>query len=312
MPTIPTSPPTLYPHSVDQLQDIIVRAHEDAIPLELIGHGSKREWGSPFPAEQVVVCSQLSGILLYEPSELILKARAGTPLSIIEDTLASHQQMLGFEPPDLGPLFRGDPGSSTLGGIISCNLSGPRRIAVGAARDHILGCEAISAQGEIFKAGGRVIKNVTGYDLPKLMTGAFGTLAALTSITLKVRPIPASVQTILIAGLDEQQAIQVMTIALQLPVEVSGASYLASDLARDSHIAAISALGEEKNNGVVALRLEGSLSSMPARKQYLVDEITSRMQLPPSTLSVIDDILSSKCWQEIRDVTSLAPAGQHG
>jgi glycolate oxidase FAD binding subunit len=160
--------------------------------------------------------SGFTGIQLYEPEELILEAGAGTPLAEIEKAVAAHGQMLAFEP----------PGGGTLGGMAACNLSGPRRIRAGAARDHVLGMRGVTGRADIFKAGARVMKNVTGYDLPKLLTGSYGTLAALTAVTIKVLPKPETEETLVLSGLDDETAVRTMSLALQSPCEVSGAAHL--------------------------------------------------------------------------------------
>ena len=156
---------------------------ESAGPLEILGAGSKRGLGRPVNSGQRLDLSHLSGISLYEPEELVLTAGAGTRLAEIEQALAAKRQMLAFEPPDLGPLYGRPAGQGTLGGMLACNLAGPRRPKAGAARDHFLGALAVNGQGEIFKTGGQVVKNVTGYDLCKLLAGSFGTLAALAEVT---------------------------------------------------------------------------------------------------------------------------------
>ena len=144
--------------------------------------------------------SDLSGVTLYEPEELVLSAKAGTPLAEIETLLAAHNQELAFEPMDYGPLLGGAAGRGTIGGVLAANLSGPRRIKAGAARDHFLGFTAVSGRGETFKSGGRVVKNVTGYDLCKLMAGSWGTLAVMTDVTVKVLPRAETEQTLLVLG----------------------------------------------------------------------------------------------------------------
>src|SRR5258708_22333713 len=156
--------------------------------LEIVGRGTKRTLGRPAQSDATLDLSGLSGVTLYEPEELVLSAKAGTPLAEIETLLAASAQELAFEPMDYGPLLGSPAGRGTIGGVVGANLSGPRRIKAGAARDHFLGACAISGRGEIFKTGGRVVKNVTGYDLCKLLAGSWGTLGAMTDITLKTLP----------------------------------------------------------------------------------------------------------------------------
>src|SRR5213079_2674156 len=175
--------------------------------------------------------SGLSGVTLYEPEELVLSAKAGTPLAEIEALVESKGQQLAFEPMDYGLVLGQPAGAGSLGGAIAANLSGPRRIKSGAARDHFLGFSAVSGRGETFKSGGRVVKNVTGYDLCKLMAGSWGTLAVMTELTIKVLPRPETEQTLLIRGLEPGQAITAMTAAMGSSCDVSGAAHLPAEVA---------------------------------------------------------------------------------
>ena len=166
------------------------------------GHGSKRAIGRPAQTDLTLDLSALSGITLYEPEELVLSAKAATPLAEIEALVAAKGQQLAFEPMDYATLLGGVAGRGTIGGALAANLSGPRRIKAGAARDHFLGFSAVSGRGETFKSGGRVVKNVTGYDLCKLIAGSWGTLAAMTEVTIKVLPAAETEETLLIRGLE--------------------------------------------------------------------------------------------------------------
>jgi glycolate oxidase FAD binding subunit len=174
------------PTSLDELRDAVATALAAEEPVELVAGGTKRGLGRPLQTPHVLDLNRLSGIRDYAPSELVLTAGAATPLTAIDRALNGAGQMLAFEPPDWRGLLGQVHGSQTLGGIVACNLSGPRRIKAGAARDHFLGFHAVSGRAEAFKAGGQVVKNVTGYDLPKLMAGSYGTLAAAS------RPMPRS------------------------------------------------------------------------------------------------------------------------
>src|SRR3954453_20448076 len=217
------------PADLAELRDAVAGALTAEEPVEIVGGGSKRALGRPLQTPHLLDLSLLSGIRDYAPSELVLTAGAATPLAEIERALAECGQMLAFEPPDWRALLGQDGKPTcrpTLGGALACNLSGPRRIKAGAARDHFLGFRAVSGRGEIFKAGGKVVKNVTGYDLPKLMAGSYGTLAALEEVTIKVLPQPEIVETVLCAGLAPGAAGRLMAAALGAPPEVSGAAYL--------------------------------------------------------------------------------------
>ena len=209
----------------------------------------------------------LSGIRDYAPSELVLTAGAGTPLGEIERALEEARQMLAFEPPDWRDLLGSgeqDGAGPTLGGVLACNLSGPRRVKVGAARDHFLGFRAVSGRGEIFKAGGKVIKNVTGYDLPKLMAGSYGTLAALEEVTVKVLPRPEMVATVLFTNVAPAAAGHLMAAALGSPHDVSGAAYLPAGAAMPFALPGV--------GGTAGLRLEGPAPSVEFRCDSLARE----------------------------------------
>ncbi len=176
---------TFKPENVDQVIEAVAWAAAQGQPLEVAGRGSKQGLGRLVRAAHGIDLSGLSGIVLYEPEELVLSARAGTPMAEIEAALVAERQQLAFEPGDLGPLLGAEAGQGSIGGTLACNLAGSRRIKAGAARDHFLGVAAVSGRGESFKSGGRVVKNVTGYDLCKLLAGSHGTLALMTDVTVK-------------------------------------------------------------------------------------------------------------------------------
>src|SRR4051812_19326202 len=194
------------PESEAQLRDAVAACVADGAALEVVGLGTKRGFGRPMQTARLLDLSSIKGVRSYEPAELVLTAAAGTPLAEIEALLAAKKQMLEFEPPYLSALL-GAASAGTLGGAVACNLAGPRRIKSGAARDHFLGTVAVSGRGEVFKAGGKVVKNVTGYDLCKLLAGSFGTLAAMEEVTVKVLPAPEKSRTVLLFGLEPGEAI---------------------------------------------------------------------------------------------------------
>src|SRR5437868_532351 len=216
------------PAEINELREAVAEALAAEEPLELVGGGSKRGLGRPLQTPRTLDLSRLAGIRDYAPSELVLTAGAATPLPEIERALAEQGQMLAFEPPGWCGLLGVEDAAPTLGGVLACNLSGPRRIKAGAARDHFLGFRAVSGRAEIFKAGGKVVKNVTGYDLPKLMAGSYGSLAALEEVTVKVLPQAETVATVLFAGIVTEAAGLLMSAALGSPHEVSGAAYFTS------------------------------------------------------------------------------------
>ncbi len=255
------------PVDLIELRDRIASALAAEEPVELVAGRSKRGLGRPVQAAHIIDLALLSGIRAYAPSELVLTAGAGTRLGEIERVLEEAGQMLAFEPPDWrGLLGAGEQDSAgpTLGGVLACNLSGPRRIKAGAARDHFLGFRAVSGRGEVFKAGGKVIKNVTGYDLPKLMAGSYGTLAALEEVTIKVLPRPETVATLLFTSVEPAAAGHLMAAALGSPHEVSGAAYLPTGAAMP--------LPLPGGDGTVALRLEGPAPSVEFRCDSLIGE----------------------------------------
>ena len=240
---------------------------------------SKRGIGRAAQTDRTLDVSAISGVTLYEPEELVLSARAGTPLAEIEKLLADKNQELAFEPPDLGSLLGGAAGAATLGGTLAVNLSGPRRIKAGAARDFALGVRAVSGRGEIFKAGGRVVKNVTGYDLPKLLAGSWGTLAVMTELTIKVLPRAEDVATVLVLGLTDARAAEAMAAGMGSSNDVSGAAHLPPKVAAKMPVAAVAKAGR----AVTALRLEGIAPSIAYRRQKL-EEILQ----PIGTLGALD------------------------
>ena len=191
------------PTTEQETLDIVRWATGEEAPLEVRGHGSKEAIGRPLQTEHVIDLSRLAGVTLYEPEELVLSAKAGTPLAELERLLAENGQEFAFEPMDYGPLLGEAPGRGTLGGLFATNLSGPRRIRMGAARDHVLGIRAVTGRGDVVKSGGRVVKNVTGYDLSKGLAGSWGTLAVATELTFKVLPRPETEETLVVSGLEE-------------------------------------------------------------------------------------------------------------
>src|SRR5690348_6612261 len=252
------------PSDESELVEIIQHAVAKEEPLELVAGGSKRGLGRPLQAPHRLELGAFSGIRVYEPEELVLTAGAATPLAEIEAALDRANQMLAFEPGDWRALLGAEDAAPTLGGVLACNLSGPRRIRQGGARDHFLGLKGISGRGEAFKAGGRVVKNVTGYDLCKLMAGSYGTLAALTEVTVKVLPRPEAEATVMLAGLAPEAASRVMAAALGSPHELSAAAYLPTGYGPSSVPAAS-----------VVLRVEGPAPSVAFRRRALQDELAA-------------------------------------
>ncbi|MCC6948064.1 MAG: FAD-binding protein [Bradyrhizobiaceae bacterium] len=287
----------LKPRDEKDIGEALQWALAEGKTLEVVGHGTKRAIGRAAQTDFTLDLSGLAGVDLYEPEELILSARAGTPLAEIETLLAAHNQELAFEPMDCGPLLGGEPGRGTLAGTLAANLSGPRRIKAGAARDFSLGVQAVSGRGEPFKAGGRVVKNVTGYDLSKLVAGSWGTLAVLTHVTIKVLPRAEDVATVLVLGLDDGKAVEAMSVAMGSSAEVSGAAHLPADAA--ARIVVVSDSGAGR--AVTALRLEGIPVSIAYRKQKLEEVLR-----PFGALASLAAEESRALWRAVRDVAPFA------
>lgn len=290
----------LKPETVDQVREAVAWAAAEETPLELVGGGSKRVIGRPGNAAHTLDLSALSGITLYEPEELVLAAGPGTPMADIQAALAEHDQELAFEPPDYGPLLGQAAGAGTLGGVIASNLAGPRRIKAGAARDHFLGFSAISGRGEEFKSGGRVVKNVTGYDLCKVMAGSWGTLGAMTQVTVKVLPAGEKTRTVLVFGCDGEAATAVMTQALQSPYEVSAAAWLPQEIAGRSGVGYV----RDAGRSVAAIRIEGPGPSVAYRCEALRKQLASFGETEE-----LHGHNSGAFWREVRDVKPFAESG---
>jgi glycolate oxidase FAD binding subunit len=291
----------LRPRDPKQVEEAISWALAQGKTLELIGRGSKRGIGRAAQWDATLDLSALSGVTLYEPEELVLSAKAGTPLHEIEALVAEKRQALAFEPMDYGPLLGGEAGAATIGGVIAANLSGPRRIKSGAARDHFLGFSAVSGRGETFKSGGRVVKNVTGYDLCKLMAGSWGTLAAMTDVTIKTLPKAETEQTILVLGGNAAVAGKLMATAMGSYGDVSAAAHL------PAAVAAEVAETASARSAVTALRLEGVTPSVAQRKSLL-----DNLLAPFGALASLDEASSRALWRAIRDVTPFAAKGGRG
>lgn len=260
-------------------------------PLAVAGAGSKKQLGRHAPQSQTISTKALTGVTLYEPDELVLSARAGTPLREIEDLLDANNQQLAFEPVDYAQLFGGATRSATIGGVVAVNASGPRRVKAGAARDHLLGFHCVTGRGEIVKSGGRVMKNVTGYDLSKLVCGSFGTLALLTEVTLKILPKAETEQTLLVVGLDEEKSLAQLRRASGTPNEVSSFAMLpagAGPLQIDANVAAV--------------RVEGPEISVATRCEALMAELRDS----GAQFEILQPSESAAFWKSLRDAAPIA------
>ena len=295
---------TLRVRDAKDVEEVVRAAIAGEQPLEIIGHGTKRLIGQPMATNAVLDVSALNAVTSYEPNELIITVQSGAPLADVQSLIDSKNQQFAFEPMDTSALL-GVSGNGTIGGMIGVGLAGPRRIKAGGARDHLLGAHAVSGFGDSFKTGGRVVKNVTGYDLCKLLTGAWGTLAVMTEVTLKVMPKPESERTLVLAGLDDLTANRAMTAALGSPYDVSGAAHLPGSVFGSS-TGALARLGEA-GRAVTMLRLEGIAASVADRAGSLGNALAAF-----GAVEMLQDDASAAAWAEIRDVGPFAASGARG
>src|SRR5438874_5857620 len=295
---------TLKVREAKDVEQAVREAVASEQPLEIIGHGSKRLIGQPMATNAVLDLSALSAVASYEPNELIVTVQAGAPLADVQSLIDSKNQQFAFEPVNTAALL-GTPELGTIGGMIGAGLAGPRRVKAGGARDHLLGAHAVSGFGDSFKTGGKVVKNVTGYDLCKLLAGSWGTLAVMTEVTLKVMPRPESERTLVLRGLDDASANRTMTAALGSPFDVSGAAHVPGSV---FHVAATE-LGDLGSPGeaVTLLRLEGILASVVHRAAAL-----GKLLAPFGAAQVLEDAASATVWSSVRDVVPFAADGALG
>ena len=289
----------LRPTDEAEVEEAIRDALAAETPVEITAGASKRGLGRPMQADLQLDLSALRGILLYEADELVMSAGPATPVAEIEQLLAAQNQQLAFEPADYGPIYGAARGAGTIGGAFACNLAGPRRIKAGAARDHLLGLHGVSGRGEAFKSGGRVVKNVTGYDLCKLVTGSHGTLAAMTEVTFKVMPAPEKIRTALVFGLDDAAGIVVMAAAARSPHEVGGLAHLPAAVAAASAVGYIA----DAAVSVTALRVEGPGPSV----EYRCAELRA-MLAEHGAVEELHGRNSALFWREVRDAAAFAGA----
>jgi glycolate oxidase FAD binding subunit len=279
------------PASETEAGALLAEAAARRTPLAVAGGASKADVGRPAQTEATLSSAALTGVTLYEPAELVIAARAGTPLSELVRTLAERGQQLPFEPMDYRPLL-GSTGEPTIGGVAAANISGPRRIMAGAARDSLIGVRFVNGRGEAVKSGGRVMKNVTGLDLVKLMAGSWGTLGFLTEVTFKVLPRPERVATLVFPGLDDARAVAALCAAVASPFEVTGAAHLPENL--------------DGAGARTLLRIEGFSFSV----DYRFGELRKLLK-GFGAADVIEGEMAAALWQGVRDVAPLAePRGR--
>ncbi|THD58533.1 glycolate oxidase subunit GlcE [Phenylobacterium sp.] len=286
------APRTETPKTADEVAELVADANATGRRLEVVGGGTKRGVGAGVGGDAVISLAALDKVVDYAPEELVLTAQPGVTLAALEKLVAAHGQMLPFEPPRLARLL-GTKGHATLGGTLAANLSGPRRLRAGAARDHLLGLSVVTGRGEVVKAGGKVVKNVTGYDLPKLIAGSWGTLAVMTEVTIKVLPAARTEATLLLFGLEGARAGEAMTLALNEPAEVSAAAHLPARTAARAPL--------KGSMSVTAVRLEGFAASVAARAEHLAQALKGF-----GRLERLDAEHSRAFWLQVREVEAFA------
>lgn len=278
---------TLNPTNAEEVRQCVLAAASSEESLEVVGAGSKRYYGRPVDAPRTLSLAAVKGIVDYQPEELIVVVLPGTPLNELEAVLAEKRQRLAFEPPQWGV-------GATIGGVVACNLSGPRRVQAGAVRDHLLGFTAITGRGELVHGGGRVVKNVTGYDLSKLMCGSFGTLAVLTELVLKALPAPETEQTVVLRGLEDAEGIALLTRAGRAPCGISGLAHLPADLRMPPPLLD----SVNKGKSATVMRLEGPGASLSHGTELLTG-------LAGGPVEILEQEQSRNLWRSIREVEPL-------
>ncbi len=273
------------PRDEQDAATIISEAASGKTLLNVSGRGTKAAMGRPDQTDASITSASLTGVTLYEPAELVISARSGTPLSEVVRTLAARGQELPFEPMDYRPLL-GSRGEPTIGAVAAMNVSGPRRIMAGAARDSLIGVRFVNGRGEIVKSGGRVMKNVTGLDLVKLMAGSWGTLGFLTEVTFKVLPRAERRATLVIRGLDDRRAVAALSAALGSPFDVTGAAHVP---ARD------------RRGASTLIRLEGFSVSV----DYRLGELRRLLKSFGGSTDILEGNGADALWQSLRDATLL-------
>jgi len=289
---------------VDEIEtsNFIKEIYKKNLPTEIVGTNTKNFIGNKLQCAKVLDLSRLSGIVEYLPEELYIKVKACTPISLIEESLEKNNQQLAFEPIDFGYLKDSKSNKGTAAGQLSCNFSGSRRFKVGSLRDHILGFRGVNGKGDIIKSGGTVVKNVTGYDLSKLVTGSFGTLTALTEITFKVLPKKDSISTLIIYSEDNKVITDIFDQLLSSSNEISGAVYMPKELNNKNYTKNIEKIFKFNNlkseEPFVAVRIEGSKKSIDER----IQGISQELQINKMKTSILDFYQSKLFWEKINNL----------
>ena len=281
------------PSSREEIAEIIRNCYKKNIPLEINGSKSKNKIGRNFQAEKTLNLSNYSGIIDYKPEELYIKVKAGTPINSIIEELDKHDQQLAFEPVDFGFVFNGKSNNGTIGGVISCNFAGPRRFKVGSARDHLLGFQGVNGKGEIIKSGGTVVKNVTGYDLCKLISGSFGTLSVLTELSIKVLPKPQSSKTLIINNPHLKKAIEYLGTALSSSTDPSGGVFYPEQFEQSFTFNDLTHKG-----ALTAIRIEGPSNSVDHR----IKKLSIELGLLENEYSILESVQTKIFWNKTKNL----------
>ena len=281
----------LKPNNEDDLQRIIKFCYKKDLPIEIIGAGTKKDIGRKLQCAKVLDMSNISGIVEYKPEELYITVKAGTSINLVKEELKKNNQHLAFEPINFSGIFNKNSNEGTVGGTLACNFSGPRRFKVGSARDHILGFKGYNGKGEKIKSGGTVVKNVTGYDLSKLITGSFGTLLAISEITLKVLPIESEKRTIIISDLALEHSLEIMGSAIGSSNDPSGAVFYPKILRNNFVFNDLTHPGS-----ITAIRIEGTKVSTEQR----INNIFKDLSLLDKNTTILDSTQSEIFWEDTR------------
>lgn len=301
-PTYQDSKNVEYPETEREVSNFIRKNYKSNTPIELIGSGSKKKMGRMLQCAATLSTLKLNGIIEYFPEELYIKVKASTPIKDIEEKLKKNKQQLAFEPIDFGYFLNGKSDYGTAAGQVACNISGSRRFKVGSVRDHILGFRGVNGRGEIIKSGGVVVKNVTGYDLSKLICGSYGTLIALTEITFKVLPEPEESKTLIIHNQKIERAMHFLDKSVSSSNDISGAVFFPNDLKIPGCITNIEnlfKLNDLKHKGsIIAIRIEGSKNSIDQRIENLIKEL----QIISLNISILEVHQSEIFWNKVKSL----------
>ncbi len=285
------------PKSEDEVSEIVENLFKNKTPVEIIGLGSKKFIGNKLQCSKILDLSNLSGIIEYFPEELYIKVKACTPIIEIEKKLNENNQQLAFETLDFGYIVSGKSNKGTAAGSVSCNFAGSRRFKVGSVRDYVLGFRGVNGKGDIIKSGGTVVKNVTGYDLSKLITGSFGTLVALTEITFKVLPKKPLNKTIIIHEILKKDIAQLFNKIINSSSDVSGSMYLPLDSNNKSD--EIFKFNDIKYSApYIAIRADGSEKSIEER----INNLSFELELNNNKISILDYNQSDLFWKKVNNL----------